>query len=186
MIPPVTLKARRTDLYRAQTTAVKEKTQDRSPLTIKRTLSMSSRMIAAHRLLEEVIASLRNVIAPAIAEPYPKSQAYMAAVILEFVSRQVEERRDIDEEKTHTLNGLFHDVTSLLAGKAPAVANTLDASIPDASIPDQEARLGRLIEWLYAEKDRLGPETFAAANQRVRAALRQLLDQELKVAGKTE
>jgi len=133
-------------------------------------------MIAAHRLLEEVIASLRNVIAPAIAEPYPKSQAYMAAVILEFVSRQVEERHDIDEEKARTLNDLFHAVTALLAGKDPAVANT----------PDQEARLGRLIEWLYAEKDRLGPETFAAANQRVRTALRQLLDQELKVAGKAE
>ena len=55
-----------------------------------------------------------------------------------------------------------------------------------SSIPDQEAHLCRLIEWLYAEKDRLGPETFAAANQRVRAALRQLLDQELKVAGKAE
>ena len=135
-----------------------------------------SSMLSAHRLLEEVVASLRNVIAPAIAEPYPKSQAYMAAVILEFVSRQVEERNDIDEEKTHTLNDLFHDVTSLLPGKAPAVVNT----------PDQEARLDRLIEWLYTEKDRLGSETFAAANQRVRVALRQLLDQELKVAGKAE
>ena len=133
-------------------------------------------MIAAHRLLEEVIASLRNVIAPAIAEPYPKSQAYMAAVILEFVSRQVEERHDIEEEKTLTLNALFHDVTSLLTGKAPVVVDTLD----------EETRLGRLIEWLYAEKDHLGPETFAAANQRVRAALRQVLDQELKVAGKAE
>jgi hypothetical protein len=133
-------------------------------------------MIAAPKLLEEVIASLRNVIAPAIAAPYPKSQAYMAAVILEFVSRQVEERHDIDDEKTRTLNNLFHDVTSLLAGKDPAIADT----------PDQEARLGRLIEWLYAEKDRLGPETFAAANQRVRAALRQLLDQELKIAGKAD
>jgi hypothetical protein len=133
-------------------------------------------MLSARHLLEEVVASLRTVIAPAIVEPYPKSQAYMAAVILEFVSRQVEERHDIDEEKTHTLNELFQDLSSLLAGKEPAVA----------SIPDQEAHLCRLIEWLYAEKDRLGPETFAAANQRVRAALRQLLDQELKVAGKAE
>jgi hypothetical protein len=133
-------------------------------------------MLSAHRLLEEVIASLRNVIAPAIAEPYPKSQAYMAAVILEFVSRQVEERQDISEEKTRTLNELFQDLSSLLTGKEPAVS----------SIPDQEARLCRLIEWLYSEKDRLGPEAFAAANQRVRAALRQLLDQELKVAGKAE
>lgn len=54
------------------------------------------------------------------------------------------------------------------------------------SASDQEARLGRLIEWLYTEKDHLGPETFAAANQKVRAALRQLLDQELKIAGKAE
>jgi hypothetical protein len=135
-----------------------------------------SPMLSARHLLEEVVASLRNVIAPAIVEPYPKSQAYMAAVILEFVSRQVEERHDIDEEKTYTLNELFQDFSSLLAGKEPAVS----------SIPDQEAHLCRLIEWLYAEKDRLGPETFAAANHRVRAALRQLLDQELKVAGKAE
>lgn len=133
-------------------------------------------MLSAHRLLEEVVASLRNVIAPAIAEPYPKSQAYMAAVILEFVSRQVEERPDIDEEKTHTLNDLFHDMSSVLVGKEFSSSNT----------PDQEACLCRLIEWLYSEKDRLGPEAFAAANQRVRAALRQLLDQELKVAGKAE
>jgi hypothetical protein len=133
-------------------------------------------MLSAHRLLEEVVASLRNVIAPTIAEPYPKSQAYMAAVILEFVSRQVEERQDISEEKTRTLNELFQDLSSLLAGKEPAVSST----------SDQEARLCRLIEWLYSEKNRLGPEAFAAANQRVRAALRQLLDQELKIAGKTE
>jgi hypothetical protein len=135
-----------------------------------------SPMLSARHLLEEVVASLRHVIAPAIVEPYPKSQAYMAAVILEFVSRQVEERHDIDEEKMHTLNELFQDLSSLLAGKEPAVS----------SLPDQETHLCRLIEWLYAEKDRLGPETFAAANHRVRAALRQLLDQELKVAGKTE
>jgi hypothetical protein len=51
---------------------------------------------------------------------------------------------------------------------------------------DQEARLSRLIEWLYTEKDRLGAEIFAAANQRIRTALRELLNQELKIAGQTE
>ena len=45
-------------------------------------------MIPVKHLLGEVIASLRNVIAPAIAEPYPKAQAYMAAVILEFVPNE--------------------------------------------------------------------------------------------------
>jgi hypothetical protein len=133
-------------------------------------------MLTAHQLLNEIIASLRTVIAPAIPEPYPKAQAYMAAVILEFISRQVEERRDIPAEKDHVLNGLFGDLTTILNGQ----------SLPQGDDADQEARLSRLIEWLYTEKDRLGPEAFNAANQRVRAALRALLDQELKVAGTKE
>ena len=132
-------------------------------------------MLTAHHLLKEVIASLRNVIAPAVADPYPKSQAYMAAVILEFISRQVEERSNVSQEKEHVLNHLFSDLGSLLTDK-----------VPSSKDPDQEARLCRLIEWLYSEKDRLGPEAFAAANQKVRAALRRLLDQELKIAGNAE
>ena len=93
-------------------------------------------MLTAHRLLEELVASLRNVIAPAIADPYPKSQAYMAAVILEFVSRQVEERSDLSDEKTQILNSVFADLGSLLTGKGLS-----------SDDPDQEARLCRLIEW---------------------------------------
>jgi len=132
-------------------------------------------MLAAHHLLKEVIASLRNVIAPAVADPYPKSQAYMAAVILEFIARQVEERSDSSKEKEHVLDDLFSDLGSLITDK-----------VPSSKDPDQEARLCRLIEWLYTEKDRLGPEAFTAANQKVRTALRQLLDQELKIAGTKE
>ncbi|MGE0683171.1 MAG: hypothetical protein AB7P69_20005 [Candidatus Binatia bacterium] len=133
-------------------------------------------MLAAHRLLEEIIASLRNVIGPAIPDPYPKAQAFMAAVVLEFISRQVEERHDIAAEKDKVLSGLFSDLSTLFSGKGLPAANDLD----------QETRLCRLIEWLYAEKDRLGPETFNTANQHVRTALRELLDQELKIAGAKE
>lgn len=133
-------------------------------------------MLTAHQLLKEVIASLRTVIGPAIPEPYPKAQAFMAAVILEFVSRQVEERRDVPAKKDQILNEAFHDLSSLLQGQPLAADGDTD----------QEARLSHLIEWLYAEKDRLGPEAFTAANQRVRAALRDLLNQELKIAGTAE
>lgn len=133
-------------------------------------------MLSAHHLLDEIISSLRNVIAPAIPDPYPKAQAYMAAVILEFIARQVEERHDITREKQQALNVSFEDLAAILAGKEP----------PRTDPTDREARLCRLIEWLYSEKDRLGPQTFALANRRVREALRQLLDQELQVAGKPE
>jgi hypothetical protein len=128
------------------------------------------------KLLDEVIAALRGVIAPAIADPYPRAQAYMAAVILEYVSRQVEERRDIENEKTRALDALFRELPAALRG----------TPLPGSNEADREAHLCRVIEWLYAERERLGPEVFTAANARVRQTLRQLLDQDLKVAGKAE
>jgi flagellar biosynthesis/type III secretory pathway protein FliH len=132
-------------------------------------------MIPAKQLLNEIVSSLRNVIAPAIAEPFPKAQAYMAAVILEFVSRQVEERSDIAEGKQEALAAMFRDL-SRLAGADRLVEGG----------PASEAELSQLIERLYAERSQIGEEAFSAANRLVRQTLRQLLDQELKVAGKAE
>jgi hypothetical protein len=65
-------------------------------------------MIPAKLLLTEVVTSLRNVIAPAIDEPCPKTQAYM--VILEIVSRQVDERADVEQHKSWALDALFRDL----------------------------------------------------------------------------
>jgi len=129
-------------------------------------------MIPVKPLLNEVITSLRNVIAPAIAEPYPKAQAYMAAVILEFVTRQVDERVDIAEGKQAALDTLFDRLLQI--GAIKPIVGSGAAS---------EARLCDLIERLYADRERLGEEVFTAANRLVRETLRQLLDQDLKVAG---
>ena len=132
-------------------------------------------MIPANQLLSEIVTSLREVIAPAIAEPYPKAQAYMAAVILEFVARQVEERSDIEEQKHAAMLELLRDLSQLPDVNRLVRGDELN-----------ETGLNKLIEHLYAERSRLGEETFAAANRRVRQTLRKLLDQELKVAGKNE
>jgi hypothetical protein len=132
-------------------------------------------MIPANQLLSEIVTSIREVIAPAIAEPYPKAQAYMAAVILEFVARQVEERSDIDEQKHAAILELLRDLSRLPEVNRLVRGDELN-----------ETGLNKLIEHLYAERGRLGEETFAAANHRVRQTLRKLLDQELKVAGKAE
>ena len=129
-------------------------------------------MIPVKHLFDEVIVSLRNVIAPAIAEPYPKAQAYMAAVILEFIARQVDERVDLAEGKQLALDALFASLPSISAVKR--VSGSGAAS---------EAHLCELIERLYAERESLGEEVFTTANRLVRETLRQLLDQDLKVAG---
>jgi hypothetical protein len=128
-------------------------------------------MISAKQLLSEIVHSLRNVIAPAIDEPYPKAQAYMAAVILEFVSRQVEERADIEQQKDFALGALFRDL-----------ANLADISRLADDKAEGELRLCHLIEGLYEGRDLMGEEAFTAANQRIRHTLRQMLDAELKIA----
>ena len=132
-------------------------------------------MIPAKHLINKIVTSLREVIAPAIAEPYPKAQAYMAAVILEFVARQVEERGDIEEQKHAAMLELLRDLS-----RVPEMNRIVSGDHLS------EKGLCELIEHLYAERGSLGEEAFAAANRRVRQALRQLLDQELKVAGKGE
>jgi hypothetical protein len=95
----------------------------------------------------------------------------MAAVVLEFVARQVDERADLAIEKAAALHALFRDLVSLpKAGvTAPAGAET-------------EAALCEVIERLYASRAAMGEEAFAIANQRVRRTLRELLDQDLKIA----
>ncbi|MBV8055018.1 MAG: hypothetical protein JO071_07235 [Deltaproteobacteria bacterium] len=128
-------------------------------------------MISTKQLMSEIVNSLRNVIAPAIDEPYPKAQAYMAAVILEFVSRQVEERADIEQQKDAALDALFDDLVNLA-----------DISRFGGGQAEGEMRLGHLIQWLYEQRGRLGEAAFAAANQRIRRTLRLMLDQELKIA----
>lgn len=128
-------------------------------------------MIPAKQLIKEIVTALRDVIAPAVVEPYAKSQAYMAAVILEFVARQVEERGDLEVQKHSVMLDLVRDLSRM-----PGLNGILRGDLLD------EKGLCDLIEHLYSERGRLGDENFSAANRRVRQALRQLLDQDLKVA----
>lgn len=129
-------------------------------------------VLPAKQLLGEVIHSLRNVIAPAIADPYPKSQAFMAAVILEFVARQVEERGDIAAAKGRVYATLFEDLAAM-----PHIGETARGG------GDPGQRLCEVIEQLYAQRQQIGDAAFTAANDRIRRAIRSLLDEDLKVAG---
>ncbi len=128
-------------------------------------------MIPAKQLINDVVTALREVIAPAVTEPYAKSQAYMAAVVLEFVARQVEERGDLEEQKHSVMMDLLRDLSGMPEMEGILRGDQLDEKV-----------LCDLIEQLYANRSRLGEETFSATNRRVRQALRQLLDQDLKVA----
>lgn len=129
-------------------------------------------MIPAKILLSEVISSLRNVIGPAVKDPYSKSQAYMAAVILELVSRQIEDRSDLESVEQLALTELFDDLSRI-----PDLVE-----IVERDGPDLRSRLCHTIEALHRARGQISPQSFERADRRIRLALRQLLDAELKIA----
>jgi hypothetical protein len=131
-------------------------------------------MIPVEQLLKEIIISLREVVGPAINEPYPKSQAFMAAVILEFISGQIQQRDDIAAGKRSFLDTLFDDLRTLPATKKLAPPDVVAC----------EETLSRLIEQLYEARSSLSADDFANANRRIRRALREMLDLDLRVAKK--
>jgi hypothetical protein len=129
-------------------------------------------MLPAKILLTEVISSLRNVIGPAVKDSHAKSQAYMAAVILEFVSRQLEDQGDLESVEQMALTELFDDLSRI---------QDL-AEIVERDGPDLRSRLCHTIEALYGARGQIAPQAFEKANRRIRLALRQLLDAELRIA----
>lgn len=129
-------------------------------------------MLPAKILLTEVISSLRNVIGPAVKDPHAKSQAYMAAVILEFVSRQLEDGSDLESVAQIALTELFDDLSRIQEL----------AEIVERDGPDLRSRLCHTIEALHGARGQIAPQAFERANRRIRLALRQLLDAELKIA----
>jgi hypothetical protein len=129
-------------------------------------------MLPAKILLTEVISSLRNVIGPAVKDPHAKSQAYMAAVILEFVSRQIEDRSDHESVEQVALMELFDDLSRI-----PDLAE-----IVERDGTDLRSHLCHTIEALHSAQGQITPQAFERANRRIRLALRQLLDAELKIA----
>jgi hypothetical protein len=134
-------------------------------------------MLPAKILLTEVISSLRNVIGPAVKDPHAKSQAYMAAVILEFVSRQIEDRSDLESVEQTALTELFDDLSRI---------QDL-AEIVERDGPDLRSRLCHTIEALHSARGQIALQAFERANRRIRLTLRQLLDAELKIAnGRTD
>ena len=131
-------------------------------------------MLPARTLIGEIVTSLRNVIGPAITDPYPKAQAYMAATILEFVSRQIEDRGASESRKSAIIDALLDDLAKL--------------GLPDRIVSGasrDEAGASVVIERLYAARSEIGNAAFASGNHRVRQALRELLDLELAITGKS-
>jgi hypothetical protein len=136
--------------------------------------------VVPDELLDAVAASLRQRIGPAVGEPFARTQAFMAAVILEKLAGQL---RAASASPVDDRLAVVADLRSALGATAPP---RLGVALGDleavAGEGDDRPAWRALIEALYAEREALGSESFDRLLGPVRQALRARLDRTLVYA----
>ncbi|MCB1748514.1 MAG: hypothetical protein H6977_08365 [Gammaproteobacteria bacterium] len=129
-------------------------------------------------LLERIAATLRHDVGPAVGADYPRTQAYMASVVLGKLAGELRAQPAHSRAATAEADALYADLQAAArAGELPrAVVGAVEAAARERS----DAHLGRLIEQLYAHRDALGVVRFAALLGRIRQALKARLARELE------
>lgn len=130
-------------------------------------------MIPAEELLQRISGSLRHTIGPAVGDDYPRTQAFMASVILEKTARQVQMASAHDAAAAADRSALAADLDALLAG------GTASADVVAAAT---EPNLTALVDALYTHRTELGDDLFTALLNRVRVTLRADIDRRCEVA----
>lgn len=130
-------------------------------------------------VLERIALALKTEIGPAVAEAYPKTQAFMASVVLQKLAGEIrlaEEHAARNRADTEALaQTLLEDVEG--GGAVPAsVANAVGALRRERNPP----ALTRLIEALYAARGELGEDRFDALLAKTRVVLRARIDRALE------
>ena len=129
-------------------------------------------------LLERIAGALRHEIGPEVGEPFAKTQAFMASVVLEKLARQLRDADAHERADRHDRAVLAHDLQAHVRSSTPARVRAAVEALADGD----DATLGELVEALYATRDELGVEQFDALLARVRETLRARLDRQLEYA----
>ena len=130
--------------------------------------------------MERIARTLKKEIGPAVEAAYPKTQAFMAAVVLQKLAGQLRLADDHAAASQRDLQELTEELSQLAASNAiPAplaeALRTLRHDLDAASV-------SRLIETLYATRSELGEERFNSLIRRVRTRLRARVDREMVYA----
>ncbi len=136
--------------------------------------------LAPDALLERIAQTLKKDIGPAVDAAYPKTQAFMAAVVLQKLAGQLrlaDEHAAASQRDLHELGEELSQLTASNAIPAPLAEalRTLRQNLDTASVSG-------LIETLYATRSELGEERFASLLSRVRTRLRARIDREMVYA----
>jgi len=131
-------------------------------------------------LLERLATTCKGEIGPAVGAAYPRTQAFMTAVVLEKLAGQLRLAEAHARAEQIDRAALLADLDRLLpAGARPrALGEALGACRGGFS----DERFSALVAALWGARGELGPEGFAAVLGRVRRTLRARLDRQLAYA----
>ena len=136
--------------------------------------------LAPDALLERLARTLKKEIGPAVEDAYPKTQAFMAAVVLQKLAGQLRLADQHAAASQRDLQALAEELEPLTVSQATpsalrAAVNTVRQDLDTASVSG-------LIETLYATRPELGETRFADLIGRVRTRLRARVDREMVYA----
>ena len=136
-------------------------------------------MLPAEELLARMSGLLRHEIGPAVSEPFPKTQAFMASVVLDKVAAGLRLGAAHAEANAADRRALAEDLRAATTASDPVALRSAIEALPS---PEGDAALAPLVAALYGSRAELGPDRFDALLSRVRRTLRARLDRQLEVA----
>ncbi len=131
-------------------------------------------------LLERLARTLKKEIGPAVGDAYPKTQAFMAAVVLQKLASQLRLADEHAAASQRDLQALAKELDPLTVSQDTPPA--LRAAVHTVRQDLDTASVSGLIETLYATRSELGEERFAGLIGRVRTRLRARIDREMVYA----
>ena len=132
------------------------------------------------QLLERIAKTLKEEIGPAVGAEYPRTQAYLSAVVLQKLAGQLRYEQQHLEAEQRDYVALSNELERALEnGDYPA---GLAAAQREFARALDKTTLARLIEALYAEREALGAPSFEALLTPIRRVLRASLDRQMEYA----
>ncbi len=130
-------------------------------------------------LLARMAVTLKTEVGPAIDAEYPRGQAFLSAVVLGKLARQLRLHDAHRALELRDREALERDLAKILAEiDLPASVREAFVSLP----PDDDGALCRFIETLYGAREKLGEALFETMLGRVRQYMRRSLDRRMEYA----
>ena len=131
-------------------------------------------------LLTALAVTLREQVGPAVADPFPKTQAFMAAVILEKLAGQLRAGQADDSAALAERAQLVIDIRNELGDTH--IDDGLRSALDALAIDGGDSSWSALVAALYATRAELGEPAFERLLGRLRVAMRARLNRALAYA----